>query len=317
MRIDLRALRYFLGVAEQGSFCRASEVLHVAQSALSRQVKRLEDEVGVPLLVRHARGVGLTATGAELRDRAERLLDAAERLTDGLTQPEPDIDSVIRIGLPPVLGQRLGARIIADFRRLWPRTGVQIRLAGSVALTDWLVSGQVELALIHNATPLDGITLEPVLQETLHVVLPSGAEAPDTYPISALARLPLILPSWPDNERRLLEALAERHAFRLQPALEIDSVALIRASVEQGLGVAVLPRSVVQDEVTQNRLRCVPLAGAPQSTLTLATARDKSQTLALAGLRRCVSQVLASAVDSGDWQGADLSGALRQVEKTG
>lgn len=317
MRIELRALRYFLSVADQGSFSRAAEVSHVAQSALSRQVKRLEEDCGTPLLVRHPRGVTLTAAGTELHKRAEALLNAAECLTDGLAQTAPEPDSVIRIGLPPVLGQRLGARIISEFRSLWPRVGIQIKLAGSAALTDWLAGGQIEVALIHNATALEGISLETLLQETLHVVQHPDEPPVAVYPVNALAKLPLILTSWPDNDRRLLEGHAERHAFRIQPALEIDSIPLIRSSIEQGLGMAVLPLSVVQDEVAAGRLKAVPLAGMAKSTLSLATCHDVPSTLALAGLRRCVRQVMADAMRDGQWQGAVLAGRDAQVGKTG
>lgn len=307
MRIELRCLRYFLQVAKSGSFSRAAETLYIAQSALSRQVKRLEVEIGTPLFIRHPRGVDLTPAGSELRGRAEKLLREADTIADNLTGMPSAAEGKIVIGLPPVLGQRLGAQLISEFRRLWPRYTVQIRLAGSAALYDWLESGQIELALLSNSPPLDGLRNEPILYESLHVILPAGANHPDSFTIKSLAELPLILPSWPDNDRRLIENAAQRHAIRINPVIEIDSIPLTRSSVAQGLGVAVLPYSAVQDEVEQGLLSAVPIIGPVlKSTLAIATSKDVQASLVMAGLKRSIIQSISKAMEDELWQGATM-----------
>lgn len=317
MRIELRELRYFLQVAKAGSFSRAAESLYVAQSALSRQVKKLELELGVTLFIRHSRGIELTEAGAELRIRAEKVLGDVDDLGLNLGKAPTDTEGQISIGLPPVVGQMLGAQILAEFRKLWPRYSVQMRLAGSAGLYDWLETGQIAMALLHNSPPLDGLRLEPLLYELMHIVAPAGTEQPDHYHISSLANLPLILQSWPSNDRRLIENAAERHAIRLSPRIEIDSIQLARTSVAQGLGVTITTFSAVQDDVAAGSLCAVPIANPPlKSTLSLATCDKLRPTVATAGLKRCVHTVVQSAVRSGQWKGAILANTRAAIAQS-
>src|SRR5438094_5455838 len=101
--MDLRQLRYFTAVAERGSFSAAASALNVAQSALSRHVQLLEQEVGGPLLERGARGVTLSEAGRLLLDRARYILGEVETLRDAVTARNQEVTGTVRFGAPPSL----------------------------------------------------------------------------------------------------------------------------------------------------------------------------------------------------------------------
>jgi LysR family nitrogen assimilation transcriptional regulator len=98
--MDLRQLRYFVQISETANFSRAAEILHVAQPSLSQQMKNLEDELGVELLIRHARGVTLTPLGQQLYDDARRILHEVDRARDTLRTQSQSPSGRISVGLP-------------------------------------------------------------------------------------------------------------------------------------------------------------------------------------------------------------------------
>src|ERR1700754_3481636 len=99
--LDLRQLRYFVLVAEAESLSRASATLSIAQSALSRQIRKLEDNLGMPLLYRHGRGVTLTEEGAKLLSNAKPILSRIEEIERQLKADRKAVRGAVKLGLPP------------------------------------------------------------------------------------------------------------------------------------------------------------------------------------------------------------------------
>ena len=112
MSVELRELRSFIHVARVGSFSRAAAELFITQPALSRQIKKLEDEYGVTLLIRHGRGVKLTAAGSSLLERAETVSHYMAQTAEQLRSSVIDATPSVTIGVPPALGLLITADVI-------------------------------------------------------------------------------------------------------------------------------------------------------------------------------------------------------------
>jgi LysR family nitrogen assimilation transcriptional regulator len=306
--IDIRELRTFVAVARAGSVSRAAEQLRVAQPALSRQLHKLEDALGAMLFLRHGRGVTLTPSGALLLSRAEALIRQFEQLPHEIRAPGDDFTGHVVLGVPPTAGLLIAPAVLKEFRLRWPDATLQIREGISSLLEEWLVDRRVDVAVLHNPPPLDDIDIVPLLAE--HMVLacpPDSALAGRPIRFQDLGAVPLILPSMPHSNRRLVERAARQHATRLHLAIEVDSVPLTKAMVAQGVGSTILTHAGVAHELGTGALVARSIHRPPlMSTISLGTARGMHPLWLTTALNTLVRDVIARLVDSGAWPGARL-----------
>src|SRR3546814_4685223 len=156
--IDIRHLRYFVAIVEQGSFLKAAEVLRIAQPALSLHVKHMEEEFGVELLHRQARGVIPTDAGTRLLDQAKVVLASFAEITSAV-QSQGVPSGEVRIGLPANVTDLLGVRTIEASRQLYPELRVRVAESMSAFLVDWLRDGTVAIAVLYANSAPKGIKL--------------------------------------------------------------------------------------------------------------------------------------------------------------
>src|SRR5262245_6691787 len=149
--MELRQIEYFLAVVDSRSFTQASAVLGVAQPALSRQVRQLEDELGVRLLYRHGRGVRLTEEGAQFHAGVEPLLRELRQAVHDLRATANVPAGEISLGMPPSLSATIGASLVQTFRRKYPQVRLHIVDGFSGFVNEWLVAGRVDMAVINQA----------------------------------------------------------------------------------------------------------------------------------------------------------------------
>lgn len=193
--MELRQLRVFLAVAEEGLFSRAAERLHVVQPAVSQQMQRLERELGTVLFERSPRGVRLTASGEVLLAQARELLASeaqARRAVRRVTQGET---GQVRVGCMPSALSGVLPKVVPAFRAAHPEAGVFVRELHTAQQLDALADGQVDLGILRATAPAAGVTVRPVTTEPLLAVLPAGhplAGRP-LIPLAALAREPFVL----------------------------------------------------------------------------------------------------------------------------
>jgi len=252
--MDLKQLEYFVRVAELGSFTRAAQVLGIAQPALSRQVRLLEVELRQNLLVRNGRGATPTEAGQLLLEHGRGILHQVERAREELSRVRTGLAGKVAVGLPPSIARVLTVPLTRAFRHQLPQAQLSISEGLSTAMQENLQNGRLDIALLYNPSPLQGLEYNPLLQEELVLVQPRPpglAEDPPPAPIAlqALAELPLVIPSRPNAVRMRIEsALAELQA-KPQIALEIDGVAAILDLVADGAGYAILSRNAVKHSI--------------------------------------------------------------------
>lgn len=278
--MELRELRNFMHVARAGSVSRAAEELRLAQPALSRQIKKLEHELGVSLFARHGRGVRLSSAGSLLLERAEAIARLVHETGEEIKEKRMPARGRFTLGVPPAAGLRLLPYFVDRFQKAWPQVTLHMREGVASSLLEWLVDKRLDLALLHNPPHLEALNISPILTERMMVVGPAKSAKernhPKTFRIRDFGNLPLILPNMAHTNRRLVEHAALQHGVRLRIKIEADSVAFAKTLVENGLGYTILTYAAVQDELARGKLAAYPITRPTLSTrVTIVTLRDK------------------------------------------
>ncbi|QHI98320.1 LysR family transcriptional regulator [Xylophilus rhododendri] len=242
--MNLRTLRYFVAIADAGSFTAAAAAVAIAQPALTRQLRDLEADLGVQLFQRGARGVRLTPAGATLYESARRMLAEAERVRRQLGGAAEDADSTVTLGLSPTLTRVLLPGVFERCHQQLAGVRLVVREAFTPQLLDGLERGGLDMAILTNPEPQRGLALQPLLVEPFALVTPAARGLPAVVPLAQLARVPLLM-------TRLHRSIVERGLAPLGAQLsveaEIDSVDAIRELVLQGRRCTVMPVSVFKD----------------------------------------------------------------------
>lgn len=254
--MDVRQLRYFVRVVEAKSFTRAADEIRIAQPALGAQVRRLEQELGATLLVRHSRGVEPTEAGLALLKHAYAVLRQIDQAATEVADLSGPPRGRLSLGITPTVSGLLGARLVRLCAERHPGIALNIVEGLSEQVMLWLAADRVDLGFTYNPQAVRGIACVELLTEELFFV---GAPAqmaglPATVRLAHLADRPLILPSRPHGLRLRIDAAAAQHGVTLDIRFEIDSVATLRELVEAGVGATVLPYGSVQSGVRDGTL---------------------------------------------------------------
>jgi DNA-binding transcriptional LysR family regulator len=255
--VELRQLRYLEAVARRRSFTQAARDLHIAQSALSQQVSRLEREVGVELLRRTTRRVEVTEAGELVLARVRRALAEVDCMRSDLDAFCGLQRGTLRLGGVPPVGPVHPAELIADFSRAHPGVAITVREDVAFTLLRQLRDGDLDLVLaLVDPDTLDGVEGAQLFDEELVLIAPVG------HPLARAKRVPV--------ERLAGEALVAYGAeSALRNALlalvpggrivaEANELETVRELTARGLGVSLMPRTVVASH--GDRLAIRPLS---------------------------------------------------------
>lgn len=245
--MDLRALKLFVEVVRHGGFSRAVHTAHATQSTLSKAVKQLEDEVGLPLLERLPKGIKLTSAGAVVHRRAMGLLAQVDDLGAELDELKGLRRGVLRLGVPFVGVDMLFAEPLAEYRRRFPGIDVQLTEQGSKKLEELVLAGEIEIGTsllpVSEAFAWKELRREPIdllvpadnpLAESKQPSFKDVAEYPLILYASGFALNPIILDAFKKNQ------------VTPQITTQTSQVGLIIALVAAKLGVAFLPRMIAR-----------------------------------------------------------------------
>lgn len=254
--MDTYRLKYFLAIADEGSINRAATLLGIAQPALSRQLRLLEQELGVTLFQRTARGVQLTEDGEQLRATATAPLRQLELAMKYIGSPLARMQRGLRIGLLPTTAELLAPALLDSLSAAFPRADLHLTVGSTAELVDGMLKGAVDISLIE-PVPDDRVFYEELLTEELVAVggPDTGLDPARPITFAELCSWPLILADEHSGIRRTLENTALRLKLTLRAKVGSDSLQLIKDLVHQGRGYAVLPLSACTREVTGGQLR--------------------------------------------------------------
>jgi DNA-binding transcriptional LysR family regulator len=264
-------VRYFEEVAEQGSIRRAAERMHIAPSAVTRQIAKFEEMLGMPLLERLPRGVRLTSAGeimlANIR-RMRRDFGTAINQVDALRGKRR---GAVRIGMLQYMGAQLVPELIAEVSRDYPGISFTVISANTPEIVDRTARGDLDIGMCWAppaSAPLRRVRSYPV---SLGVVVTPRHEwaRKRQIALSECLTQPIILPT-PDTEpRRIIDNMLRGSAPSLRPLVETNSIPTTTKLALGGVGVAVMTDVTVADEVRAGRLVHVPLSDRGAKSLKL------------------------------------------------
>lgn len=259
MRHELRQVRAFLKVAELESFTRAAAELHISQSALTVQIRQLEEELGVRLFDRSKRRVSITAAGRDLLGPLERLLLDTAAIVDYARDISAVRTGHLNIAALPTIAADLLPRTIHEYRKLYP--GVHVVLHDVVAdrVLEFVVKRVADLGL-GTSRRATSVTAKPLFQDQLAVfVLPSHPLArQEEVTLRELLKFDLILPNRESSVRRIVEGALPRDSAAVSVRHETNYIPTALGMVRCGLGVTILPESAADwsgDELVRIPIR--------------------------------------------------------------
>jgi DNA-binding transcriptional LysR family regulator len=246
--MDLRQLRYFEAVARHRHFTRAADELHVAQSAVSHQVQRLEQELGVELLRRTTRSVEPTEAGALVAARALSVLSESDALVAEVEELRGLVRGRLTVGALLFGGELDIPAILAAFTSEFPHVEVGVREGTAQRMLDMLRDGSLDVAFALESERHEGIERLDLSDEELAAAIsprhPLAGDGP--LRVEKLAGHALIAFQPGSSTRAMVDAALARARVEPRIAVEANDLALVRSLAARGLGVAVLPRSFAE-----------------------------------------------------------------------
>jgi LysR family transcriptional regulator, nitrogen assimilation regulatory protein len=258
--MELRQLRYFLGVVEAGSLLKASGRLHVAQPALGQQIADLENEVGARLFDRSSRGMAITDAGKVFLEHAQLVLADVERARNCVRDATAQPRGVVVVGLPTTVALVATMPILKACRERYPLVQLKVVEAYSGFLQEWLQNGRLDIAFLFGDTPEPGLNKRVLLDETLAYVTHTNAPClPKRIALSSVVKSPLVLPGRDHGLRRIIDEACTAQGLQLNVVAEIESLVSVKKAVEAGIGSTVLSSSSVAEEVAAGRMQAATI----------------------------------------------------------
>lgn len=296
--MELRSIKYFVAIAELGNISGAANKLGIAQPALTRHIKQLEEELNTTLLNRLARGVQLTASGREFLEYANRIVAEVAQAKHEITGQGLKPAGSLVFGASPTISTILMPRVVADSLHELPDINLKLIEGRSIRLYDSLLTGVLDMAVLTNPLPSYKLHLTPLISEPLCLIgianqLPKG-RATD---LEVLEKMPLILTP---GMLFLVDRFQARKRLKLHVVAEIESIETIRSLVKAGEGVTIAPSTAFFDELNKNELDALTLEiNGLHRELVLASRTDNAHLPAV----REISRIVRSAVSSQmiDW----------------
>jgi LysR family transcriptional regulator, transcription activator of glutamate synthase operon len=256
--MELRQIQYFIEVALREHVTEASHALHVAQSAISRQIVNLESELGVPLFIREGRNVKLTPIGRiflEHMQHAMKVIETARREVEEYIDPDR---GTIRIGFPSSLATYMLPNVISAFRKSHPQVQFQLKQASYHQLVDSVVNGEMDMALI-GPVPKNNknIKTDILFVDKIVALLPSNHPLADK-PLLNLSQLKddsFVL--FPDGFilRDIVVNACGLQGFRPKVSFEGEDIDAIKGLVSAGLGVTLIPEITLVDNLPRSTVK--------------------------------------------------------------
>jgi len=262
--MDIKQLRYFVAIVEEGSLSGAAARIGVAQPSLSQHVKTLEGRLGAELLVRSSKGVTATDAGNILVQRAREILAAVESATEEVRLAGSEPAGRVAFGLPSSVSMVLSVPLAERVRAEFPSIHLRAVEAMSGFIRDWLQDQSIDMAVLYDVASLRTLHARLLMTEDLHFFASPAAWPLDTEPgqpvaLGRLRELDLVLPSGSHGLRILIDRFARSHAVQLNVVLEMDSLTQIKVLVARGSACTILAPASAVDSRLKGELVSAPI----------------------------------------------------------
>ncbi len=261
--MDLRQLEIIRAIAESGSFTAAGELLHVSQSAISRQILLLEEELGEAVFYRIGRRIRITPAGESLLQLSHRVFQDLQDTVTAISDKQESLRGTMRLVGGMTVCLYVFPALLAEVRRIHPQLDLKITVGSTPRSIAMLRAGAGDLGLLTLPIEASDLVAVPVLQEELLLV---------TYPTHPLAKKRLVQAAELDKQpfilfetgsvtRRLVEEFFTRERIEAEIVMETENVEIIKAMVRNGLGISIIPWQAAADDVRTRQLSASRIAG--------------------------------------------------------
>jgi DNA-binding transcriptional LysR family regulator len=261
--MDLRQLEIIRAIADTGSFTAAGAKLHVSQSAISRQILLLEEELGEPVFHRIGRRIRITPAGEALLQLSHRVFQDLQDTVSAISDKQESLNGSMRLVGGMTVCLYVFPALLAEMRRVHPHLDLKITVGSAERSIAMLRSGAGDLGLITLPVEAADLVSVPVLEEELLLV---------TYPSHPFAKKKTITPADLTREhfivfeagsitRKLVEEFFTRERIKPEIVMETENVEIIKAMVRHGLGISIIPWQAAAADVRTKQLFCSRIAG--------------------------------------------------------
>jgi LysR family hydrogen peroxide-inducible transcriptional activator len=296
--MTLTELKYVVAVARERHFGRAAEACFVSQPTLSVAIKKLEDELGVPIFERRSNEVTLTPAGERIVAQAQRVLDEAALIKELAKAGKDPLVGPLRVGIIYTIGPYLLPSLIRQLLRDAPRMPLLLNENFTIKLLELLKNGEIDAAILALPLPESGVLIQPVYDEPFVVAVPRQHPWASRKAIAAdelKKETMLLLGTGHCFRDQVLEVCPELSRFStgaegIQKTFEGSSLETIRHMVASGLGITVLPKTSVPEKPPRDSLiEYVPFKPpVPERRVVLAWRKSFTRPAAVEALRRAI-----------------------------
>jgi LysR family nitrogen assimilation transcriptional regulator len=246
--VHFRHLRYFVKIVEAGSFSRAAATIFVAQPALSQQIAELEEQLGVILLQRSARGVRPTAAGEVLYREASAILRQVEQLPSIVRSSGGEAQGVVSFGMSSTLAATLAGTFIETCKSALPKVTLKFAVSDSQSIKAKIESQALDIAVVFEDELVPIFSRKPLFRQRLYLVCHQPLpKQPASILLNQIAKLPLILPGYPNVARAVIDRAFAAAGLTPNVVAEADVLSSILSAVRTGLGNTILPKGDLSD----------------------------------------------------------------------
>lgn len=293
--MDLRQLRYFVSVAREGSFSKASEKLRIAQPALSRHIQSLEYELGVDLLIRTPRGVEVTESGRKLKEKADYVLGYVAEIKSSVNELSSAPVGDVALGISPTFAFTYALRLIARVKEKHPLVNLRIVEGLSIVLYDWIDQARIDLALATDFGSFPGVDVQLVGEDEIVFVgaprLLEGYDSGGKMHLRDIVNFPLVLTQ---GFHQLISPRLAEEGVEPRYEMEISSTPIVRDIVLQGGYCSIIASSVVQQDIDNGALVALGFDPHPiRRRVVTAVSSNRHVSLAIKAVDAVVREELA------------------------
>ncbi|MGE7270427.1 LysR family transcriptional regulator [Brevibacillus panacihumi] len=275
--MELRQVRYVLAVAEERSFSRAANRLHLAQPSLSQQIAKLEKLLGVTLFHRLPQHVELTDAGQRFVQVAQTLVDMSEGLEREMRSYAVGESGKLMVGSLPITGAYVLPHVISAFTKRFPGVELQLVEDTSSHLEQLLVRGKIDVSLLTMPIGDPSIETIPAINEEIFLALPPQHPLAKRKEIdlAEVADQPFILLKEGQGFRTISLRLCELAGFRPRIVFESSNIQTVQSLVSAGMGLSFAPKMIALAPGSAEPPVYVPLTSKPSRTLVVAYRKDR------------------------------------------
>ncbi|MBC1979440.1 LysR family transcriptional regulator [Listeria marthii] len=250
--MELRQLKYFMEVARVEHMTKASENLHVAQSAVSRQITKLEEELGVHLFDRVGRNMQLTSVGQEFLKQSAIALNELQKAEALVTEYTDPAKGTVRVGLPNSLSTKVLPSVISTFREKYPQITYKFMEGTNEELTEMLLNGALDMTFL-SPVPESSDQIEAIrfFDEKLKLIVPENHPLAENFNVSLkeLASEKFVLYPEDFDLYKIVTKAANKKGFTPQIAFQSRDFYTIQGLVGAGLGISILPEMILDGAI--------------------------------------------------------------------